>query len=388
MDAEVIIAGAGPAGSAAAITLSRKGRRVLLVDRQDFPRRKACGDAITPAGMKILNELGLVDRVRTARFNRVERVRLVSPGNRILEIRIRPKDPELTELIAPRFVLDDLLRKHAVECGAAFIRARATDLLMKNGVVHGVRVRQDDRVKDLHSRVVVGADGSGSMIAARLGAGRWRPDDAVAVRAYAHSLKTSTDAIELHLRRDLWPGYAWIFPVGGSLVNVGLGISIRRYLRMGRSLRSMLTDFMKSDGIRERFRDDVELMEPAAGGLRYYTPARDRRAFDGAVLAGDAAALVNPWNGGGIVNALDSGRIAASVIDRALTENDMSERRLKEYESLLSGAVLKELKACHWMKKWLYSPPLTEAVIRTIQANKRIARNAGRFYKDIIVEVP
>ena len=387
MDAEVLIVGAGPAGSAAAIVLAGKGRRVLLVDQRDFPRRKTCGDAITPAGVKILNELGLKEDVRRARFQRIERVRLVSPGNRILDLRIRPVDPDLAERIAPRFVLDHLLKKRAVECGASFIRARAAAPLMKSGRVQGIRIREDGRLRDLHSRVVIGADGSGSAIAAGLSPGPWHPDDAVAIRAYAHPLEARTDTIEIHMTGDLWPGYAWIFPAGGNRANVGLGISIGRYLRMKKSLRSMLADFMHSPGVRGRFGDSLELEDAAAGALRYFYPGRIRRSFDGAVLAGDAAALVNPWNGGGIVNALESGRIAAGVIDRALAENDVSKRRLKEHESALSAVVLKELKASHWMKKWLYSPPVAEAAIRILRTDKQLARSAGWFYRDIAVEV-
>jgi menaquinone-9 beta-reductase len=387
MDHEVIIVGAGPAGSSAAIVLASTGRDVLLVDQHDFPRPKTCGDAVTPAGVKILHELGLKDGLRKARFRSIDRVRLVSPGNRVLDLRILPKNPEMTEMIAPRFLLDDLMKRHAVECGASFLRARAAGLVMKNGLVQGIRVRTGERTLELNSRVVIGADGSGSSIAAGLGEGRWNQDDAVAIRAYAHPVKIIPETAEIHLTRELWPGYAWIFPAGGNRVNVGLGISIRGYLRMKQSLRSLLRDFLNSPGIRERFGGDAALEEIKAGGLRYYSRERSRRAFDGALLAGDAAALVNPWNGGGIVNALESGRIAAAVIDRALAENDVSRRRLKEYESLLASSVLGELKACHWMKKWLYSPPAAEAVIRFIEMNRTVARIASRFYRDITVDV-
>jgi geranylgeranyl reductase family protein len=387
MDHEVIIVGAGPAGSAAAIVLGLAGRKVLLVDRHDFPRNKPCGDVIMPAGVKILHELGLKDEVQKARFRRFDTVRLVSAENRVLDVRIRPGDPGLVERVAPRYLLDELLRKRAVECGALFFRAHATGLLRENGAVRGIRVRAGGEVRELHSRVVIGADGSNSAIAAGLGEGRWNQDDAVAIRAYARRLKTIPETAEIHMSREIWPGYAWIFPAGDNRVNIGLGISIRGYLKMKRSLRFLLMNFLNSPGLRLRFGGDVVLEEIAAAGLRSYSPDRTRRAFDGAVLAGDAAALVNPWNGGGIINAMESGRIAAAVVDRALAENDVSRRRLMEYESILASSMLGELKACRWMKKWLYSPRAAEEVIRFIGMHKSVARLADRFYRDITVDV-
>jgi menaquinone-9 beta-reductase len=387
VDHEVIIVGAGPAGSAAAVTFARKGRRVLLMDQSGFPRDKPCGDAVAPSGVGLLFGLGLKEKIRQARFQTVGALRLVPPDGRDLRIGFRPADPDLTEMIAPRKVLDVMLRDRAMESGAEFMRARAASLVMEDGRVAGVRAWTGGKLKEFRCRLLIGADGSGSKIARLLGEGSRDPDDAVTVRGYFPDVDMDPATAEIHLLRDLWPGYAWIFPAGGGTANVGLGLSIRRYRKMKKGIRSLLSDFIRSPGMAGRFRGTGEMPDLQARMLRFYSPKRKRRAFDGALLTGDAASLVNPLNGGGIVNALTSGILAADVADRALADGDVSRRRLMEYESVLASSVLRELKACHWMKKWLVSASAAEAFFRMMRMNKRMVRHAGRFYRDIAVDV-
>jgi len=176
MDAEVIIVGSGPAGSAAAITFAREGRRVLLMDQSEFPRDKPCGDAIAPSGVGLLFGLGLKEQIRQARFQTINAVRLVSPARRDLRIHFHPVDPELNEMIAPRKILDAMLRDRAVEAGAEFMRARATALVMEKGSVAGVRAETGGKASEFRCRLLIGADGSGSTIARLLGGGARDPE--------------------------------------------------------------------------------------------------------------------------------------------------------------------------------------------------------------------
>jgi geranylgeranyl reductase family protein len=383
MDHEIIIVGAGPAGSASAITFARKGRRVLLMDQSEFPRDKPCGDAIAPSGVGLLFGLGLKEKIRQARFQTVSAVRLVSPGRRELRIRFHPADPELNEMIAPRKILDAMLRDRAVEGGAEFLRARATALVMENGIVAGVRAETGGKASEFRCRLLIGADGSGSTIARLLGGKARDPDDAVTVRGYFSNVDMDPATAEIHLLRDLWPGYAWIFPAGGGTANVGLGLSIGRYRKMRKNLKSILSDFLQSPGLPERFRGTRETPDLQTRMLKFYSPERKRRAFDGALLIGDAAALVNPLNGGGIVNALMSGILAADVADRSLAENDVSRKRLLEYEMALWKALGRELMISYRIKKMSSSPAVMETMMKLILANRKMVALAGRYYRDV-----
>jgi digeranylgeranylglycerophospholipid reductase len=300
-----------------------------------------------------------------------------------LRIHFQAVDPDLTEMLAPRRVLDALLKDHAVESGAEFIQARATALIKENGRVAGVRVAAGGAAGEFRCRLLIGADGSGSTIARLLGGEARDPEDAVAIRGYFPNVDMDPGTAEIHLLRELWPEYAWIFPAGGNTANVGLGLTIGRYRKMKKNLKSILSDFIHSPGNRERFGGSFEMPDLQVCMLKFYSPKRTRRAFDGALLIGDAAALVNPLNGGGIVNAMTSGILAAGIADRALAENDVSRKRLREYETALWKALGRELALSWRVKKMSSSPAVMETVMKFVLANKKMVALAGRYYRDV-----
>ena len=109
MQHDVIIVGAGPAGSAAAIIMANRGHDVLLIDQHKFPRDKVCGDGIPPGSVQLLNQLGLDEKIRTAGFNQINAMRVVSPNNMALDFSFTPKGSRTGFYIAPRREFDYLL---------------------------------------------------------------------------------------------------------------------------------------------------------------------------------------------------------------------------------------------------------------------------------------
>ncbi len=290
---DVAVIGAGPAGAAAALSAlrTRPGARVLLLDRSDFPRDKSCGDGIAPHALDELARLGvadvLLDRVP------IRRIRLVSPRGAVASTVLHRPD-----YVVPRQVFDARLVAAAVARGATFERHSARRLEVLND-----RVVIDDTWE---ARVVVGADGANGVVRRQLGVPAQAPATiAVAVRGYIPWETSDPEQVIVMDGRD-WPAYAWRFDAGDGTSNVGFGMLLPSLRAAGRG----------RDALHERL---VELLPEAAGATQlrgHHLPLSTGRPVQPAgrvLLAGDAAALINPLTGEGIFYALLSGRLAGAA---------------------------------------------------------------------------
>lgn len=338
VDADVVIVGAGPAGSAVAAHLAHAGLDVALLEKTAFPRDKICGDALTPRAVKELGHLGfsLPDE---AGWHRNRGLRLIGGGHR-LEI----PWPDVTGfpsygLTRARMDLDEQLARHAEKQGAVlYQQMSAEEPVFDKGWIAGIRaVPADVRGRKLRSNkageaaeevffrapIVIAADGVSARTAVQMGH-RKRDDRpmGVAVRTYYDSPRHDDPFIEswLELRSpegEPMPGYGWLFPLGDGTVNVGLGI-LNTSPQFGKvNYQTVLKDWIAamgdewgiggadgSEGMRQPIRS-------AALPMAFNrTPHFDR----GVMLLGDAAGMVNPFNGEGIDYAFEQARIAADII--------------------------------------------------------------------------
>ncbi|WP_182359112.1 geranylgeranyl reductase family protein [Tomitella gaofuii] len=321
-EAEVLVVGAGPAGSAAATWAARAGHDVLLLDAARFPRDKTCGDGLTPRALGELDRLGLGGWARTQAVNKG--LRLKGFG-RQLEMPWPGGAFPAEGSAVPRSVLDDRIRAGAVDAGARMLGGariigvdRAPD-----GRVRSVRVRDDERGRertdgvDVRCRTLIVADGVRSPVGRMLGR-RWHRETAygVAARAYIGSGRHDDPWISSHLElRDpdgaLLSGYGWLFPLGDGRVNIGVGTLATAARPAKGALRPLLDHYVRCR------RDDWDLHgDPAA-------PASALLPMGGAVsgvagpnwaLVGDAAACVNPLNGEGIDYGLEGGRLLVELL--------------------------------------------------------------------------
>ncbi len=306
---DVVVAGAGPAGSVAALVLARAGARVALADKSAFPRDKACGDLVGPRGVQALGDLGL--SVPDAGQGRD--LLAVGPSGRRVRL---PAYPGRTYaghgIVVPRVVFDDALRTAALEAGAVGIRGRISDLEAgPHGTVLALLTSDGQR---LSGDVIIGADGALSPVA-RL-AGLLRPDRALwgfAVRAYVPA-EVPLPLLVLHDARpwQIYPGYGWLFPGAAGQANVGIGVGLGSS-RRATPLRADLARFC------ERLRAAGDLAPgaqpgPVIGGWLRMGGRGTPLAAGNVLLAGDAAGLINPLQGEGIGPALVSGRLAAEAV--------------------------------------------------------------------------
>ena len=305
---DVLIVGAGPAGSVAALVLARAGARVALVDKAAFPRDKACGDLIGPRGVQLLADLD----ISLANGLPVGDMIVVGPGGRRVRL---PAFPGRTypdhALALPRRQFDTALRDAALDAGAeAFIGRAGDPLLGANGLEGfvlstGVELRAD---------VVVGADGATSRVATAADLiDHQRVLWAFALRAYTEARVDSPHiAFWEPTHGHALAGYGWLFPGPDGCSNLGLGVGMLSSRTAAATVTRHLPAFvayLRDLGLV----NDVAHTSPLGGWLKLgmigTNPARGR-----VLLVGDAAGLVNPLQGEGIGPALTSGRAAAEAI--------------------------------------------------------------------------
>ncbi|OWY83117.1 geranylgeranyl reductase family protein [Rhodococcus sp. BUPNP1] len=312
---DVLVVGAGPAGSAAAAWAARAGREVLLVDAATFPRDKTCGDGLTPRAVAELDELGLGDWLRTRTVNRG--LRLEGFGGRF-ELPWPDSSFPVVGSAVPRTELDARIRQVALDSGARAVDGtKAVDVERDGDRVSAVIFRTADGPRTVRCRMLIVADGVRSPLGKVLGR-RWHRDTTygVAARAYATSPRSDDPWITSHLElRDdagaVQPGYGWVFPLGTGEVNLGVGTLATASRPANGSLRPLIDLYA-----RQR-RSEWELGEVTrvASALLPMGGAVSGVAGRNWALIGDAAACVNPLNGEGIDYGLEGGRLVAGLLD-------------------------------------------------------------------------
>ena len=333
-DCDVVVAGGGPAGAAAAARLAARGFTTVLVDRATFPRDKVCGDFVGPAALAELADLGVPGTAAFAATNIIGECSLHLDGDQLGALAI----PQVGGLpgygrVIPRRDLDAWIVDAARCAGATVLGGRTVTAIERApGAVtvagHGVAGPWQ-----LRTRLLLGADGSTSLIARRLrGTPPPRQDRIVAVRAYFDEVTGPPGQADIYLCRDSLPGYCWLFPAGRGRANVGVGIAVATYPPARRNLRALLLRLIAEDpGLRDRLRG--ARLRGTIGGcpLTTYNPHLPL-VGDRIMLLGDAAGLINPLNGEGIQYALHSARWAADIAADRLSSGRLDAASLAGYE--------------------------------------------------------
>lgn len=371
----VVVVGAGPAGSAAAAFLARRGARVRLLERHRFPRDKSCGDGLTPRCLAMLRRLGCSLPVRATQP--IQRAYLVSPSGFVHDTPF-PNRPFGSEGgVIERRVLDEALARHAVGCGADLREGEAVTELGRSGRHIEVRCRSGER---LRADVVLGCDGAPSLVRTLLGAPRYpAAHTIVALRAYFEGVTlVRPDAFAVFYERDLLPGYGWIFPLPGERANVGIGMRADHIRRRRVRLGEMFERFCRSPAVAAQLAQARRVGRPV-GHLLPLGSFQHRVSFDQALLLGDAAGFINPATGEGIEYALESGEVAARAIDRAERKGDFGRAALSVYDRECAARFSSAFELCHLAQLFFSTAGRVEASLRGA------ARSA--WYNDLIFDV-
>ncbi len=319
---DVLVVGAGPAGSAAATWAARQGLEVTIIDKEKFPRDKPCGDGLTPRAINELNKLGLSDwlsgrpknlGLRAAGFG--QELLLPWNGNSL---------PSYGSA-APRTELDQRVLQVATSAGAKLLEGyAATDVVLTDQRIKTVKAETENGIVEISANRVIIADGARSQLGRKLGR-EWHRDTAygVAARAYIDSERSDDPWISSHLelrgtQNEVLSGYGWIFPLGNGQVNIGVGTLATQKRPADLNLRALLNQYTQEQ--RTTWKLSGELNSPWSA-LLPMGGAVSGVAGVNFMFIGDAAGCVNPLNGEGIDYGLETGRLAAEML---LTESDFS----------------------------------------------------------------
>jgi len=359
-DADIIVIGAGPAGSAAAIAAARAGTSVMLLDRQAFPRDKPCGDLIGARAMRLARGLGIDER-DLERWNRLNGV-LVTADSGHLPLRPhtvvgRMALSRTDARIVPRTIFDDAMRRTALRAGATFQQAHVRTVSPWDGEGRSINAQIDGKLVTFRAPVTIVAGGYGCRVTGDLmalpAARETERPRGIAMRGYFSNVTAPAREIVFSLDSWVLPGYGWLFPLPDGRANVGIGTLVHPDESRSEHLHTLY----------QRYVNDPA--SPIASWMHAATPdapprtwpldlgPRARRvAADGLLVAGESAALVGPMTGAGIAFALESGQQAGRTAAAAVKGDDPSQASLDEYATWVQRHPLAWLRAesrAHWL---------------------------------------
>ena len=350
---DVVVVGAGPAGAVCSLYLAKKGHKVLVVDKKQFPRSKACGDLLIPDSISMLKQVGLYDKVRRI-AHEISAIEVFSPSGIKFEI-------PGSYMTLKREQLDEELMDHARAEGTAFAHGTILDVKMGEDGSYAELYSSELPEKPIFARTVVLATGGVATLPYRHGLVSNKEPSAVAVRCYVRSRYRQKNAVvSYHI--SILPGYGWIVPLGedssGSwLYNVGCGTSYRLIKEGKRHPKRVFNTFLSEFSLARHLMDDGEVVSPIQGAaLRYGLPGTNSAQKNNMLAIGETIGTTFPFTGEGVGKAMESGRIASEIIHDALASGDMS--RLSRYPSALHSKIkpryLGYLKAEKWLShRWL-----------------------------------
>ncbi len=369
---DVIVVGAGPAGSSAAAKLSQLGRRVLIMDRLAFPRDKTCGDAIQAGAIELLRDLGYREPLDPALFHPITDWTIEAPNRRVVAARLdtHGHDP----YIARRIDFDQLVYNQALHNGAEFCQAQVSAPILEQGRVVGVvaKVPGSHHADEFRAPLVIAADGASSVIRrALLGTPREDQHWAVAIRCYAEMRDDLQHRCQFYFPKSIMPGYAWVFPTDDRGANIGVGLRLDKYRQQKVTLEDLLRRFLDMLGSRV-IRDSVT--EVKSWQLPFGS-SRHSRVFDGCILIGDAGSFIDPLLGAGIYNGMRTGVMSAQVAHRALQQANTSREGLADFDRNWKRAMGWSLRRASWVQKLVIGHPWAiNAIFIPASINRALGR--------------
>jgi geranylgeranyl reductase family protein len=375
---DIIIIGAGPAGCSAALTLQHSDKRIALFDKETFPREKICGDGICDRSINTLRSISpeyYTEFMNHFTPHPIQKTSLVYKGkHHILNFKnfgytCKRKDFDafLFELVKRDCSQIDLYEKTTI---STITRADGTIKLTTSG-------------GDTYStNMVIIANGAKSKLAAELQNKSWeKSSNGVAVRAYFSGVRNvQDDMIELHYKKEFFPGYFWIFPIEKNICNVGFGYHLKQADKHLFSIQDIFNSWIATDPqLKQRF-EHATMESKLQGGLIPYNSNNFDCAGDNYMITGDAAYLIDPISGGGIGSAMYSGHIAAQTAETCVETQDYSYTSTQNYESQLKARIQQEIKTRHRLQKIISHIPFTLDICAALAKNQKLLDRISSWY--------
>lgn len=390
---KILIAGAGPAGMATSMVLSKSKIKHTLIDKQIFPRDKICGDALSG---KVVCELNKIDPsyVKEISSNQKENsgsygVRFFSPGGKMLDVPFSNNPQGLKHapgFISPRLTFDNFLFSKANPEFANIQQETSIEkLVRKNNKIEATLTKNGISSTEEFD-IVIGAEGDRSIVAKELSGDKMESKHYCAgLRVYYENVSDShpDNFIELHFLKELLPGYFWIFPMNDGRVNVGIGMLSsyvsKRKVNLRKSLEQIITSHPT---ISARFKD-AKVLTPVQGWGLPLGSVKRKISGDNFLLVGDAGSLIDPFTGEGIGNALVSGRLAGETLVAAVKSGRFDEEFLSTYHKKVYHQLEGEINLSHKMQKLARYETLFNFIVNKAIKNQTLRETITCMFEDL-----
>jgi len=390
---KILIAGAGPAGMATSMVLSKNKIEHVLIDKETFPRDKICGDALSGKVVSELNKIN-TEYMKEVAGNPTDYtgsygVRFYSPNGKMLDVPFSNNPENLKHapgFISPRIKFDNFLFSKANPEFAKISLNTAIEKIIRKDNKVIVILNKNGVFSEEEYDLVVGAEGDRSIVAKELlGDKKQHEHYCAGLRVYYENVSDShpDKFIELHFLKELLPGYFWIFPMNDGRVNVGIGMLSSYVSKRKVNLRKSLEDIIQNHPeISKRFKS-AKVLTPVQGWGLPLGSAKRKISGDNFLLVGDAGSLIDPFTGEGIGNAIVSGRIAGETIVSAINSGRFDAEFLTTYHNTVYHQLSSEINLSHKMQKLARFETLFNFVVNKAIKNQTLRETITCMFEDL-----
>jgi len=394
----IVIVGAGPAGCATSLFLSKLKIHHTIIEKAVFPRDKVCGDALSGKVVYVLKQLDekILDTFASEsnEFMPSWGVKFVAPNGKGIDIPFKQnptKDMKPPGFISKRIDFDNALFQLLNTTYANILQGTCLREVIQHSDGIDLICEQENEGKKTELvfqkiKMVVGAEGDRSIIGKKLaGIQKDNLHYCAGIRAYYSGVKDlhPENYIELHFLEEMLPGYFWIFPMPNGMANVGAGMLSDTASKKKINLREDMLRAIKNNAtIKDRFADAKIEGKIEGWGLPL---GSKKRPLSGKnfLLTGDAGSLIDPFTGEGIGNALYSGMLAAAHIEKCLNQNKFDAQFNLAYDHAFYTRQWDELKLSHTMQKLCKYPWLFNFVVNKANKNKTLRQTISCMFEDL-----
>lgn len=392
METKVCIIGAGPGGTTAALQLAQLGIECIIVDKAVFPRDKVCGDGLSGKVLTLLERIDpeIGKRLQQAMFKTDSwGVTFVAPNRIGMNIPYRLGYETNKEnprgFVCKRIDFDNFLVEE--------VKRRPEIRLLEGVNINKYELQEDgyylsdkENKIQIKADIVIVANGAHSAFAKDVAGIKMEPEHYVAgIRAYYKGVTGMhpDNFIELHFLKKMLPGYVWIFPLPNGEANVGVGLLSNNARNNKINLKQLMLDVIATDpALKERFKDAS--LNGSIDGYGLPLGSKKRKLHGNRyMLVGDAGALIDPFTGEGIGNALYSGRIAAQQAAAAIEANDFSDTFFEKYDNDVYRILGPELQMSTKLQKLVKYPWLFNLLMKVGTRNNQIKELMSCMFHEV-----